>query len=189
MKKLIAILVTLVVLLSVVVGGLIWWQVGKNQSLSTDKVAEIAKKSSNSIPEKSLKTSKVKLYMIALGEGGKSGEMIGCDDSLMEISYDLTGPDLLADTYLYLLNQHSRDYGESGLYNALGQATLTLRSAKVDENGVAHVDLSGSLNLAGVCDIPRVRAQLEKPALQFDGVKSVEVTINGQALSSVLSLK
>jgi hypothetical protein len=189
MKKLIVILVILIILLSTVIGCLIWWQVGENSSFSTNKVTETSKKSPNSIPEKSLKTSKVKLYMISLGEGGKSGEIIGCGDSLVTVDYDLTGPDLLADTYLYLLNQHSRNYGAAGLYNALSSATLTLKSAKVDENGVARIDLDGLLNLAGECDIPRVRAQLEKPALQFDGVRSVEVTINGQALSSVLSLK
>jgi hypothetical protein len=41
--------------------------------------------------------------------------------------------------------------------------------------------------LGGVCDSPRVQAQLEEIALQFSTVNSVAVFINGEPLDQVLS--
>ncbi len=41
--------------------------------------------------------------------------------------------------------------------------------------------------LGGTCDSPRVEAQIEQTALQFDDVTGVEVTLDGEPLADVLS--
>lgn len=46
-------------------------------------------------------------------------------------------------------------------------------------NGVAQIYLKGQTNLAGVCDHPRFKAQLESTAKQFSTVTSVEYYLNG----------
>jgi hypothetical protein len=55
--------------------------------------------------------------------------------------------------------------------------------------GKATIKLSGTLMLGGVCDNPRVKAQLEQTALQFSTVKDVAIFINNVTLDQALSLK
>jgi hypothetical protein len=85
-----------------------------------------------------------------------------------------------------LLAQKSQFYGQSGLYNALYQSKLEVDSVNL-KDGKATVALKGTLTLGGVCDNPRVEAQLTETGKQFDNVKDVEVLINGKALSTYLS--
>ena len=56
-------------------------------------------------------------------------------------------------------------------------------------DGTATIALAGDLMLGGVCDNPRVQAQIEATATQFDTVDRVEVTVNGELLEDVLSLR
>ena len=55
--------------------------------------------------------------------------------------------------------------------------------------GKATINLSGSLVLNGVCDDPRVEAQIEQIALQFSTVKTVAVFLNNIPLQQALSEK
>jgi hypothetical protein len=75
----------------------------------------------------------------------------------------------------------TREYGRSGLYNALYQSDLALESVNLTA-GKAVIRLSGTLRLGGVCDDPRVAAQLRETALQFSTVQEVLVLINGTPL-------
>jgi spore germination protein GerM len=79
-------------------------------------------------------------------------------------------------------------YGQSGLYNALYQSDLQLDGVNI-KDGVAIIDLSGSLQIGGECDSSRVEAQIDQTALQFATVKNVPVSINGCPLQDVLLLK
>lgn len=87
-----------------------------------------------------------------------------------------------------LLSVREQDYGQSGLYNALYQSTL-----KVDDialvAGKAAIYLSGKVLLGGVCDNPRVDAQIKETALQFSTVKQVSVFVNKIPLEQILSGK
>lgn len=134
-------------------------------------------------------TTRVKLYYIAIEDAGKSGKKIGCNDSVVPVNVDIpaTRSPLVA-SYEKLLANKSRDYGQSGFINSLYQSNLKIDSASV-VNGVANIKLSGTMSLGGVCDAPRFQAQLEETALQFPTVKSVNITINGKSLQSVLSEK
>ncbi len=140
-------------------------------------------------PTQSAGLSSVKLYLVALEDNGASGPLIGCGDSLVAVDVPIT-PTLgvLRAAYTELLGLKTPYYGESGLYNALYQSSLALEGIDLAD-GKAVIRLSGQFMLNGVCDIPRAQAQLEQTALQFNTVKSVQVTINGIPLADALSLK
>lgn len=137
----------------------------------------------------SLPFATVEVYYIALEDNGVGGAPVGCGDSAVAVKYPVGfGQDALTYAYEKLLYERERNVGESGLYNALYQSDLTIKSAEI-KDGTAIIALEGSLLMGGECDSPRVQAQLEMIPGQFPGVTAVEVTINGKPLSEVLSLK
>jgi hypothetical protein len=79
-------------------------------------------------------------------------------------------------------------YGRSGLYNALYQSDLTIQDLRL-ENGKASIHLARRLLLGGVCDNPRLEAQLVETAMQFSTVQQVKVFFNGKPLKDWLSEK
>jgi len=68
------------------------------------------------------------------------------------------------------------------------QSDLQVQSATM-EGGQAVVHLSGTMMLGGVCDNPRVQAQLEETARQFSPTGQVAVFVNDVPLADVLSLR
>ena len=59
--------------------------------------------------------------------------------------------------------------------------TLSFERAEVDEDGTAHIYLTGELSgLAGVCDDPRAAIQIEETALQFATVAEVQLYLNDE---------
>jgi hypothetical protein len=133
--------------------------------------------------------SSVRIFLVAIDDGGKSGKMIGCGDSLVAVSRSIAPTNTpLSAAFRLLLRDHRRTYGQSGLYNALYQSRLRLQRASV-VNGRATVYLVGTMQLGGVCDDPRVGAQLRHTALQFPTVHSVRIYINGIPLAKRLSEK
>ena len=134
-------------------------------------------------------TQMIKIYLVAIGDNGASGTKIGCDDSLIAVDVGIpptTG--VLRASLSELLAIESEFYGDSGLYNALYQSNLEIGDLTVI-NGLARIYLTGDVMLGGVCDHPRVEAQLSAIAMQFSTVSSVEIFINGIPLKDVLSLK
>lgn len=128
------------------------------------------------------------MTFIAMGDDGASGPMIGCGDSAVAVPVDAADAADLSALMRAQLAVTDDYYGQSGLYNALSHSTLQVESVQI-RDGVARVELSGTLMLAGECDIPRVREQLTAPAMQFDGVREVEVFVNGEPLESLLDLR
>jgi hypothetical protein len=129
------------------------------------------------------------IYLIAVDDGGASGELIGCNDSVVpvEVTFEPTvAPLRAALNALFAVDTDS--YGSSGLYNALHQSDLSVGAINIAQ-GTATIALTGDLLIGGVCDAPRVTAQIEETALQFATVDSVEVTLNGQPLEDVLSMQ
>ena len=131
----------------------------------------------------------VKIFLIAVGDNGVSGDMIGCGDSAVAVQVEITPTQgVLKAALQALLAIKTKDYGQSGLYNALYQSDLQLDSVKI-ENGTASIYLTGSLLLGGECDNPRVEAQLTQIALQFSTVTQAAIFINNKPLKDILSLK
>lgn len=131
----------------------------------------------------------VQIFLIALEDNGQSGKKIGCDDSVIPVPVAIA-PTLgvLRAALEELLSLEDAYYGITGLYNALHQSELTLDSVSITQ-GNATIRLSGTLLLSGVCDNPRVEAQLKETALQFSTVSQVSIFVNGTPLEEVLSLE
>ena len=133
-------------------------------------------------------SASVTLFFIAEGDAGISGPAVGCGDSAISVtSQTVTYTDPVEGALRTLLANHAAHIGQSGLQNALADSRLTVDS--VDRSGTtitAH--LSGTLSLAGECDIPRVEQQLLLTA-QLAAGTPVAVTINGKTLTEALSLK
>jgi hypothetical protein len=133
------------------------------------------------------KTTSVKIYLVAIGDNGKAGKKIGCGDSLIAVTRPITPTTTpLTAALRVLLSDHHRVYGQSGLYNALYQSRLTVNHVTI-RNGRATIYLTGRMQLGGVCDDPRVGAQLRSAAFQFPTVHSVAIFVNGIPLKRRLS--
>ena len=131
--------------------------------------------------------TRVNIYLIAVDDNGQSGPKIGCNDSVIRVIQDIpptTAP--LTGALERLLSLNDQFFGESGLYNALYQSDLQVENVVV-QNGKATIRLTGQLRLGGVCDNPRVEAQIKQTAFQFSSVTEVAVFINGRPLADVLS--
>ncbi len=132
----------------------------------------------------------VNIYLVAVGDNGASGEMIGCGDSLVPVQVSIEptlGVLRAALTELFKLEGQA-DYGQSGLYNALYLSHLEIDDLAV-VNGKATMKLSGQVVTGGECDIPRIEAQLRAIALQFSTVQQVTITVNGVPLADLLDLR
>jgi hypothetical protein len=131
----------------------------------------------------------VQIFLVAVGDNGVSGQLIGCGDSLVPVQVEIPYSQAVLKASLEkLLSLKTQFYGESGLYNALYQSDLQLGSVTLVD-GKAVINLTGSMQLGGECDDPRVAAQLDATARQFPSVHAVEIYVNGRLLSDVLSLK
>ena len=131
----------------------------------------------------------VQIFLIAIDDQGVSGDLIGCGDSLVPVQVEIQPTQgVLKAAFQALLALKEQYYGQSGLYNSLYQSDLQLESAKI-ENGKATIRLSGTLQLGGECDNPRVAAQLEATARQFSTVTDVSIFVNDKTLADALSLK
>jgi hypothetical protein len=128
-----------------------------------------------------------KIYMVAIGDNGQSGEKIGCDDSLVpvtrEIPSGLSTEGKIEALLTLLFSLRDRDYGQSGLVNAVYASNLSVD--EIDMQGdVVAIYLTGTVSVGGVCDEPRVEEQIKGIARQFPGVTNAIVILNGGALFS-----
>ncbi len=130
----------------------------------------------------------VTIFYVAVGDGGASGPIGGCGDSLVAAtSPTINFTDPVEGALRTLLENHEMEVGESGLLNALWQSDLTVTS--VDRSASPIIaNLAGNLKLGGECDNPRAQLQLLLTAQQAAGVP-IDVMINGQPLAEALSLK
>jgi hypothetical protein len=144
----------------------------------------------NSVPPTATPTSMiVKVYLIAVGDGGVSGPAVGCGDSAVAVNVQVPySVGVLRAAMEKLLSIRQQYYGESGLYDALYQSDLAVADVNIDA-GHADIRLTGTLTQGGECDSPRIEAQLTKTALQFPTIHSVSIYINGTLLEDVLSLR
>lgn len=130
--------------------------------------------------------TRTQIYLIALEDDGASGIAVGCGDSAVPVTVEIE-PTLAVMTAAmrHLVNLDERYYGQSGLYNALYESDLTVEDVTL-YNGHATIRLSGTLSVGGVCDVPRIEAQLRRTALQYSTVDSVSIFVNGVPLAEAV---
>ena len=135
-------------------------------------------------------TQEAQIYLVALEDAGRSGQEIGCGDSLVPVTVNLpaanTTEEAIRNALDELLTAGDKYATGAGLYNALKNSHLTVDQVALNGNS-AVVSLFGNLSLGGVCDNPRLQAQLEQTVLQFPQVDRVQITINGRPLADLLS--
>lgn len=142
------------------------------------------------IPTQPAGLDRVNIYLVAVGDNGASGILIGCGDSLVPVEVRIEptlGVLRAALNELFKLKGQSM-YGQSGLYNALYLSDLTISDVAVID-GEARIDLKGKLITGGECDIPRIEEQLNATALQFSTVDRVSIRVNGVKLEELLDLR
>lgn len=135
--------------------------------------------------------SKVKLFYIDTNVPDDNGS-VGCGNETVGIDRPVaitTTP--LKTTLEALLSVKEGTIkgpmiGETGLYNALYRQDWKLENVSL-VNGEAVVRLSGKYVDYGVCEGPRIKAQLEQTTLQFSTVKKVSILLNGVSLDKIIS--
>lgn len=131
-------------------------------------------------PQNMLATSRI---AVILYEGaGSAGREVGCGDAVVWIERPAeVGDSQLERALRTLLATPASVAADGTTYaNALGETSLLLESATI-ENGVATIRLAGNLMLGGVCDSPRVEAQLAYTIHQFPEITSHVIELNGSA--------
>lgn len=169
----------IIVILGLIVIGGAWFAVKANRMAifvepPTDTTSTGQATSTN---EASTMTVKVALLDYT---GEKPGKQRGCDHVIL---VDRTVPSTPAPLTAALTELFGITEAEvDGLGNFIPRTRDTLGFDRVTiENGVARVYLLGKLSgLAGVCDDPRAKIQIEETALQFPTVKSVQLYLNGE---------
>lgn len=132
------------------------------------------------------KTGEVKVYLVALGDNGKAGKKIGCDDSLVSVTRTVktpTAPLKAALEELLLIPAESADNPK--LHNFWKGRNLKLQSVSV-RNQLATIHISGEVFVAGICDEPRIKSQIEETARQFANVKKINVFVGRRTLAEAI---
>ncbi len=132
---------------------------------------------------------KVKAYVIATGDNGKLGKLVGCGDSLVPIIVEI-GPtkDLIRGGLDGLFSLKEKSPEELGYYNSLSNSDLSVdKVIQTEKHG--DVYLTGSIQLGGACDEPRLKEQITQTALQFPAMTTVTIYLNGVLLDEAISQK
>jgi hypothetical protein len=157
---------------------------------------EPAAASDNAVPPPA---EEVRIFLVELEAGGAAadggaaaagGDTFGCGDRLRPVAVPVAteGVDTAGRIAAAVGSLLAADGGR-GLYSALEGSDLAVERVEpvAGVAGLFRIHLTGQLRLGGVCDNPRVRAQLEATARQFAGVDDVEIELDGQPLESLLS--
>lgn len=122
----------------------------------------------------------VQIFLVATPEDGEPVGGIGCGDRLVPVTRTLPRTESVVSSAVHQLVT-LKEQRINGLYNVFYQSDLALESAQV-AGGKATIRLIGELRLGGVCDEPRVAAQIEATVRQFTAIQSVEIFLNGEPL-------
>jgi hypothetical protein len=131
-------------------------------------------------------TMRVKVYLVALGDNGKTGKKIGCEDSLVPVTRTVNktaAPLTAALTELLTIAQPPTENPK--LENFWKGRNLRIKSVSIRKN-TATIYISGEVFVAGICDIPRIESQIEETARQFPNVKRVKVFIGRRTLRDAI---
>jgi hypothetical protein len=126
----------------------------------------------------------VKVYLVAVGDEGKRGRKIGCDDSLVPITRTVEAGVAPLKAAVSELLSVPHEY-EGGLGNYWFGENLKVSGVSL-AGGTATIRITGRLFVAGVCDEPRIEEQIKETARQFPEVRRVRVFVNGRALARAI---
>ncbi|MGO4146579.1 hypothetical protein AB4Y77_15990 [Paenarthrobacter sp. YAF11_1] len=128
------------------------------------------------------------VYYVAIDDGGSRGVRFGCNDSLVPVRGVAVPGDPLTVALGRLLGAGMPVDSDAALYDALADSSLRYLSGYMSGATVV-VNLSGSLRPGGVCDIPRIQAQLTQTIVAASGASRAEIYVNGRTLTEALSVR
>ncbi|WP_420179326.1 hypothetical protein [Paenarthrobacter sp. TA1.8] len=128
------------------------------------------------------------VYYVAIDDGGARGVRFGCNDSLVPIRGVAVPGDPLSVALGRLLEAGMPVDSDAALYDSLADSSLRYLSGYMSGATVV-VNLSGSLRPGGVCDIPRIQAQLTQTIVSASGASRAEIYVNGRTLTEALSVR
>lgn len=128
------------------------------------------------------------VYYVAINDGGSRGVRFGCNDSLVPIRGPASSGDPLTVALGRLLGAGLPVDNDAALYDSLAASSLHFVSGYVSGSTVV-VNLGGSIRPGGVCDIPRIEAQLTHTVVAASGASRAEIYVNGMTLEVALSLR
>jgi hypothetical protein len=130
------------------------------------------------------KTSKIKVYLVAVDDKGKSGRKIGCDDSLVAVTRTIKATSPTLKAAMEELVAISGD-DDKKLGNYVFGPELKVESVSISK-GTATIRFSGHISVAGICDEPRITEQIMATAKQFPNVKRVKVFVGKETLANAI---
>ncbi|MFW0774039.1 GerMN domain-containing protein [Paenarthrobacter nitroguajacolicus] len=128
------------------------------------------------------------VYYVAIDDGGARGIRFGCNDSLVPVRGIAVPGDPLSVALGRLLEAGMPVDSDAALYDALANSSLRYLSGYMSGATVV-VNLSGSLRPGGMCDIPRIQAQLTQTIVSASGASRAEIYVNGRTLTEALSVR
>ncbi|MEA3323449.1 MAG: GerMN domain-containing protein [Patescibacteria group bacterium] len=111
---------------------------------------------------------------------------IGCDDKLVAVQIDKKLSPQEALETLFAYDEYDE---EDGLYNIFSLSPNLQIEKMVIANDFAIVTLTEDLVTGGMCDDPRVSAQIRKTLMQFDEIDGVDIFVGDEEVNSYLSEK
>jgi len=198
MKKLAIILVLILAIL----GGykiykIVNTPVGNQNSTSesTSETLETAQTGNSDTATTTAETMSVNIYLVQLEKPGEDdmtygNEKIGCNDTIVAIKREIPKtPKVLEASLkeLFKINDRELKIGNETYYNALYQSDIQYNTGSLSPEGVATIKLSGTMQSGGICDDPRIIAQIKKTVEQFLTVKSSKIFINDVTLEEYFS--
>lgn len=126
----------------------------------------------------------VNIYLVSLEGTNQEGKAFGCNDKLIAVSRSVKVEKTPIESAITELlaakdTEELKNYVK-GFQLMLFQVTIA--------GGACDVYLNGELAINGVCDIPRIREQLNETAKQFTDLKRVNFYINTQPLEKYLNI-
>lgn len=156
------------------------WKIGNIEYDEGTSLMEILKSGSAAAGQT------INIYLVALGDNGKTGKKIGCDDSLVPVTRTIRKTSApLAAAIRELLQTPQHPEATPNLENFWKGRNLKVKSV-VLSNHTATIYLTGEVFVAGVCDEPRIESQIQATALQFPTVKRVKVFIGKRTLAEAI---
>lgn len=130
------------------------------------------------------------IYLVAM-DGTPSNDsldvsVVGCDDKLVAVQIDQKSSPQEALEELFAYEEYNE---EEGLYNVFALSDNLKVEKMVIANDFAIVTLSEDLIISGMCDEPRVHAQITQTLTQFDDIDGVDVFVGEESLGEYLSEK
>jgi len=176
--------------------GLLEEYLGERQNIVVDYSTIEEGKDMSIIVPPSMEEMMFDIFFIEMDSEGEEDEIIGCGDKLHALKAGWEVPiasdtaDLVKEVldYFFMLDEMSFEYEGVELYNSLASSDLSVTSVTYnEETNSVEVNLTGDLMLGGVCDNPRIEAQLRAMVNQFGEFDNVYFVIDWVELEDLLS--